>query len=51
MKTLSGIPASGGIAIGRAHVLAALAVEVSHHFIEPEQLDAELSRFDAAVEL
>lgn len=51
MKPLQGLAASGGIAIGRAHVLSALSVEVSHHFISPEQMEAELSRFDAAVEL
>ncbi len=51
MKALNGVAASGGIAIGRAHVLSALSVEVSHHFIGADELEAELARFDAAVEL
>ncbi len=51
MKPLNGVAASGGIAIGRAHVLSALSVEVSHHFISSDQLEVELARFDAAVEL
>ncbi len=51
VKILTGVAASGGIAIGRAHVLSALSVEVSHHFVNEDQIEAELARFDAAVEL
>jgi phosphotransferase system enzyme I (PtsI) len=51
MRQLEGVAASGGFAVGRAHVLAAMSEGVAHHFIAPESIDDELSRFDAAIDL
>lgn len=45
---LHGIPISSGIAIGRAYLIAATALEVDHYFIDPDQLEAEVARFCAA---
>ena len=47
--TLHGIPVSGGIAIGRAHLIAAVALNVAHYRIDENQVAAEVARFDAAV--
>ncbi len=47
--TLHGISVSGGIAIGRAHRITHATREVSHYLVEPERVDAEIARFDAAV--
>lgn len=47
--TLHGIPVSRGIAIGRAHVLAAAALEVAHYRVAPDQIEREIERLDDAV--
>jgi phosphoenolpyruvate-protein phosphotransferase (PTS system enzyme I) len=47
--TLHGIPVSGGIAIGRAHLITPVALNVAHYRIEPNQAAAEVARFDTAV--
>lgn len=47
--TLHGIPVSHGIAIGRAHLLAPAALEVVHYLVAPEQIEAEVARFNDAV--
>jgi len=46
---LQGIAVSGGIAIGRAHLIAPAALEVVHYLVAPEQVEAEVRRFDDAV--
>ncbi|KNH06610.1 Phosphoenolpyruvate-protein phosphotransferase of PTS system [Candidatus Burkholderia brachyanthoides] len=46
--TLHGIPVSRGIAIGRAYLIAPAALDVAHYLIEPDQIDAEIERFNAA---
>lgn len=51
MLTLHGLPASRGYAIGRAIVLGAAALEVSHYRISPEQVGAECSRLSNAIEV
>lgn len=48
--TLHGLPVSGGIAIGRAHLISQATLEVSHLLIPPRMVDKEIARFDAAVE-
>ncbi len=48
--TLQGIPVSRGIAIGRAHLLRPAAMDVQHYLVQPEQVEAEVSRLQAAVE-
>ncbi len=47
--TLHGIPVSGGIAIGRAHLITAVALDVAHYKIDANQAAAEVARFEAAV--
>jgi phosphotransferase system enzyme I (PtsI) len=47
--TLHGAGVSGGIAIGHAHLVSTARLEVAHYEIEPEDIDAELVRFDAAI--
>lgn len=42
--TLHGIPVSRGIAIGRAHMLARAALDVSHYLVDEDKLDAEVER-------
>jgi phosphoenolpyruvate-protein phosphotransferase (PTS system enzyme I) len=46
--TLHGIPVSRGIAIGRAYLIAPAALDVAHYLIEPDQIDAEIERFNTA---
>ncbi len=46
--TLHGIPVSRGIAIGQAYLIAPAALDVAHYLIEPDQIDAEIERFNAA---
>lgn len=50
---LHGIPVSRGVAIGRAHLLAPAALDVSHYLVDEDQLDAEVERLprDAPEEL
>ena len=47
--TLHGAGVSGGIAIGHAHLVSTARLEVAHYEIAPEDVEAELQRFDAAV--
>lgn len=46
--TLHGIPVSRGIAIGRAHMLARAALDVSHYLVDEDKLDAEVERLRGA---
>jgi len=46
---LHGIGVSGGIAIGRAQLVSHAVLEVAHYQIRPEDVGAEILRFDAAV--
>ena len=46
---LHGIGVSGGIAIGRAQLVSHATLEVAHYQIRPDQVGAEILRFDAAV--
>ncbi len=45
---LHGIPVSRGVAIGRAHLLAPAALDVSHYLVDEDRLDAEVERLRAA---
>lgn len=47
--TLHGIGVSGGIAIGRAHLVSHATLEVSRYLVPPYQVPEESARFDAAV--
>ncbi len=47
--TLHGLPVSGGIAIGQAHLISQATLEVSHLFIPPRMVDKEVARFEAAI--
>ncbi|HET7785677.1 MAG TPA: phosphoenolpyruvate--protein phosphotransferase [Myxococcales bacterium] len=49
MAKLTGIPASPGVAIGRVLTLDRRRARVPRYHIQPEQVDGELSRLDAAV--
>jgi len=46
---LHGVGVSGGIAIGRAQLVSHATLEVAHYNIKPEQVPAEIARFDAAI--
>ena len=46
---IHGIGISGGIAIGRAHLLAHGIDEVTHYAVEAKAIEAEIARFDSAV--
>lgn len=46
---IHGIGISGGVAIGRAHLLAHGPDEVSHYAIASSDIDQEIARFDSAV--
>ncbi|CAJ0778841.1 Phosphoenolpyruvate-protein phosphotransferase [Ralstonia psammae] len=46
--TLHGIPVSRGIAIGRAHMLARAALDVSHYLVDEDKVDAEVERLRSA---
>jgi phosphotransferase system enzyme I (PtsI) len=48
--TLHGAGVSGGIAIGYAHLISSARLEVAHYEIARAEIDAEIVRFDAAVE-
>ena len=45
---IHGIPVARGIAIGRAVLVASSRVEVTHYFIQPEEVRAECERLRAA---
>lgn len=47
--TIHGIGVSGGIAIGRAHLVSHTKLEVAHYEVPPEQVTEEITRFDLAV--
>ncbi len=47
--TLHGLPVSGGIAIGKAHLLSHATLEVSHLTLAPRQIEKEVDRFNEAV--
>ena len=46
--SIHGLAVARGIAIGRAVLVASSRVDVAHYFIEPDQVDAELSRLAKA---
>ena len=46
---IHGIGISGGVAIGRAHLLAHGVDEVSHYAIASSDIEQEIARFDSAV--
>ncbi len=46
---IHGIGISGGVAIGRAHLLAHGVDEVNHYAIATKDIDQEIARFDSAV--
>src|SRR5215468_3191901 len=48
--TIHGIGVSGGIAIGRAHLVLHAKVEAAHYVVPASQVPDESARFDAAVE-
>lgn len=48
--TLRGIPVSSGIAIGYAHLLSHVALEVAHYTLPKKMIAEEVARFDAALE-
>ena len=48
--TLHGIPVSGGIAIGHAHLLSHITLEVAHYVLPKKLVAEEVARFDAALE-
>ena len=47
---LHGIPVSGGIAIGHAHLISHAQLEAAHYRVPAEQLPQEVARFESAVE-
>src|SRR5262245_28683929 len=47
--TLHGAGVSGGIAIGHAHLVSTARLEVAHYELAPQDIDAEVARFDAAI--
>jgi phosphotransferase system enzyme I (PtsI) len=47
--TLHGIGVSGGIAIGRAHLVSHATLEVNHYVVPPHQVLDESLRFDSAI--
>src|SRR5436190_8885419 len=47
---LHGHAVSGGITVGYAHLVATARLEVAHYEIAPEAVDAEIARFDRAMQ-
>ena len=47
---LHGAAVSGGITIGYAHLVSTARLEVAHYEIAHAEVDAEVVRFDAAIE-
>ncbi|CAG9175303.1 phosphoenolpyruvate--protein phosphotransferase [Cupriavidus respiraculi] len=45
---LHGIPVSRGVAIGRAHLLAPAALDVSHYLVDEDRLEDEVERLRGA---
>jgi len=48
--SLHGLGVSGGYAIGRAQLFSHDRLEAPHYVLQPEHLDEEVARFEAAVE-
>ncbi len=48
--TLHGMGVSGGVAIGYAHLVSAAQLEVAHYEVPAGEIDAEISRFEHAIE-
>ena len=46
---LHGVAAGKGIAIGHAHLITRGTTEVPQYDIDPDKLDAEVTRFDNAI--
>jgi phosphotransferase system enzyme I (PtsI) len=46
---LHGIPISSGIAIGHAHLISHAQLEAAHYRVPPQEIGAEVARFDAAI--
>ncbi|TMA45597.1 MAG: phosphoenolpyruvate--protein phosphotransferase, partial [Deltaproteobacteria bacterium] len=49
MAKLTGIPASPGVAIGRVFPVDRRRARVPRYHIQPDQVEAEIRRLDAAV--
>ena len=47
--TMHGIPVSGGIAIGHAHLVSHARLEVAHYVVPRQQIADEIARFEAAL--
>jgi phosphotransferase system enzyme I (PtsI) len=47
---LHGIPVSGGIAIGHAHLITHAQLEAAHYLVPAEELAKEVARFESAIE-
>src|SRR5476651_2562567 len=47
--TMHGIPVSGGIAIGHAHLVSHAKLEVAHYAVPQHQIADELTRFEVAL--
>ncbi len=47
--SVHGVPVSGGIAIGRAHLLSRAGLEVAHYMVPKNKIAAEVTRFDDAL--
>jgi phosphoenolpyruvate-protein phosphotransferase (PTS system enzyme I) len=48
--TLHGLPVSGGIAIGRVHLVSHATLEVAHLTIPARAVEREVVRFEKAVQ-
>jgi phosphotransferase system enzyme I (PtsI) len=49
LAKLTGIPASPGVAIGRVYPVDRRRARVPRYHVEPDQIDSEIARLDAAV--
>ena len=47
---LHGAPVSSGITVGHAHLVSTARLEVAHYEVPPDEIEAELKRFDAAMQ-
>ncbi len=48
--TMHGIPVSGGIAIGHAHLVSHARLEVAHYAVPGPKIEEEVARFDMALQ-
>jgi len=46
---LHGYPVSSGITVGNAHLVSTARLEVAHYEVKPDQVEAEVERFDRAM--